>query len=145
MSVSNTFTKAERLCSQAAIDWLFDGKGNSFSVFPLRVIFKFVPLEESSPTDSVSCSDSLLPKLLISVPKKKFHHAVDRNRIKRLLREAYRKQKNPLVAFASTHNLAISLAFIYLTDEAATAAELEERVSTALSRIVRLLEHELAS
>ena len=109
------------------------------------MIFKFVPIEDSSPADSVSRSDSFLPILLISVPKKKFHHAVDRNRIKRLLREAYRKQKNPLVAFASTHNLAITLAFIYLTEEAATAAELEERVSTALSRIVRSLEHELAS
>ena len=142
LSVNHTFTKAERLCSQIAIDWLFDGKGNSFSVFPLRVIFKSV--EAPSLSDSTSRSGYMLPKLLISVPKKRFHHAVDRNRIKRLLREAYRKKKSPLVAFASTHHLSITLAFIYLTNEAATAAELEEHVSTALSRIVRTLEHESA-
>ena len=139
MSGSNTFTKAERLCSQTAIDWLFDGKGHSFSVFPLRVIFKAVPVEAEGAIPA-----SVLPKLLLSVPKRKFHHAVDRNRVKRLLREAYRKQKHALVAFTTEHHLSLAMAFVYMTDEPATAAGLEERVSTALSRIVRTLKHESA-
>ena len=138
----NTFTKAERLCSQTAIDWLFDGKGTSFSVFPLRVIFKAVPVEGASCEEAVPAP--VLPKLLLSVPKRKFHHAVDRNRVKRLLREAYRKQKHTLVAFTTEHHLSLAMAFVYMTDEPATAAGLEERVSTALSRIVRTLKHESA-
>ena len=133
MSDNNTFTKAERLCSQAAIDWLFDGKGNSFSVFPLRIIFKVIPSEATT-----------LPKLLISVPKKKFHHAVNRNRVKRLLREAYRKQKHALIAFTTAHDLSITLAFVYISDELVSYTELEKCVSTAQSRIIKTLEHELA-
>lgn len=133
MSDNNTFTKAERLCSQAAIDWLFDGKGNSFSVFPLRIIFKVIPSEATT-----------LPKLLISVPKKKFHHAVNRNRVKRMLREAYRKQKHALVAFATAHDLSITLAFVYISDEQVSYTDLEKCVSTAQSRIIKTLEHELA-
>lgn len=138
MSRNNTFIKAERLCSQAAIDWLFDGKGQSFSVFPLRVIFKSVPIESEGET----FPDAPLPRLLISVPKKRIHHAVERNRIKRLLREAYRKQKSPLIAFATQQQLAITLAFIYVAEEEATSVELEECVSTALSRMVKTLHHE---
>jgi ribonuclease P protein component len=133
LSDNNTFTKAERLCSQAAIDWLFDGKGNSFSVFPLRIIFKVIPSEATT-----------LPKLLISVPKKKFHHAVNRNRVKRMLREAYRKQKHALVAFATAHDLSITLAFVYISDEQVSYTDLEKCVSTAQSRIIKTLEHELA-
>lgn len=133
MSDNNTFTKAERLCSQAAIDWLFDGKGNSFSVFPLRIIFKVIPSEATT-----------LPKLLISVPKKKFHHAVNRNSVKRMLREAYRKQKHALVAFATAHDLSITLAFVYISDEQVSYTDLEKCVSTAQSRIIKTLEHELA-
>jgi ribonuclease P protein component len=133
LSDNNTFTKAERLCSQAAIDWLFDGKGNSFSVFPLRIIFKVIPSEATT-----------LPKLLISVPKKKFHHAVNRNSVKRMLREAYRKQKHALVAFATAHDLSITLAFVYISDEQVSYTDLEKCVSTAQSRIIKTLEHELA-
>ena len=140
MSGSYTFTKAERLCSQATIDWLFDGKGQSFSVFPLRIIYKSVPVEKKGET----FPESPLPQILLSVPKKKIHHAVERNRIKRMLREAYRKQKSPLIALAAQQHLAITLAFIYVTDEVATTAELEERVSSALSRMVKTLQHESA-
>ena len=152
MSGSNTFIKAERLCSQAAINWLFDGKGHSFSVFPLRVIFKAVPLEEAASASSTSATlpsaaisasaATALPKLLITVPKKKFHHAVDRNRVKRLLREAYRKQKQILIPYVSENRLSLTLAFVYIADEMISAAELEARVSFALSRIVKMLKHE---
>lgn len=139
----NTFTKAERLCSQAAIDWLFDGKGTSFSVFPLRIVYKAVA-DGNAPADGNESPDTPtpLPQLLISVPKKKLHHAVERNRIKRLLREAYRKQKGDLIALAAQQHLAVVMAFIYVSDTVVTAAEAEASVSTALSRIVKSLQHE---
>ena len=130
MSGTQTFTKAERLCSQAAIDWLFDGKGQSFSVFPLRVVCKAVPAE--APTVP-------LPRLLISVPKKNFHHAVDRNRQKRLIREAYRKQKHELVRFAAGHRLAVTLAVIFVGKDELPASAVEERLAAALSRLIKQL------
>ena len=144
----NTFTKAERLCSQTAIDWLFDGKGTSFSVFPLRIVYKVLPdgkasaAGNDSPDIPMPLPSPALPQLLISVPKKKLHHAVDRNRIKRLLREAYRKQKRALVAHAAQHHLSVVMAFIYVADRVTTAAEAEASVSSALSRIVTSLQHE---
>lgn len=131
MSGTLTFTKAERLCSQAAIDWLFDGKGLSFSVFPLRIVCKAVPVE----TTAVP-----LPRLLISVPKKNFRHAVDRNRQKRLLREAYRKQKHELVHFAADHRQAITLAVIFVGKDKLPASVVEERLATALSRLIKQLD-----
>lgn len=132
--MTNTFTKAERLCSQTAIDWLFDGKGNSFSVWPFRIVFKSRPLTDTD-------TESSLPQLLISVPKKKFHHAVDRNRVKRLVREAYRTNKHDLVETAQSQRLDVRLAIIYLADQLPTAAETEQRVSTALARITKALGH----
>lgn len=133
--MKNTFTKAERLCSQTSIDWLFDGKGEAFSAFPLRVVYKSVPLTEG---------EAVLPKLLVSVPKKRFHHAVDRNHAKRLVREAYRKHKQAFVECAARQHLAVTLAFIYIGGEMATADEIERRVATALGRMVKALDHEKA-
>ena len=131
---ANTFTKAERLCSKKAIDWLFDGKGLSFSVFPFRVVFKAVPVEDVAP----------LPQLLLSVPKRQFHHAVDRNRVKRLLREGYRKQKHPLVAYSAAHGLAVTMAFVYVGRDIVTAADIEARVATVITRLIKQLDHETA-
>ena len=75
------FGKDEKLKSRKSIDELFE-KGKSFTVSQVRVSYKF-----SKTTDS--------PTLLagVTVSKKYFKKAVDRNRIKRLLREAYRLQK----------------------------------------------------
>lgn len=83
--------------------------------------------------------DVPLPQLLISVPKKRFHHAVDRNRVKRLVREAYRTQKHPLVAAAQARRQEVVFAVIYLSDKLPTAAETTQRLSTALTRMTQLL------
>ena len=82
-----TLSKEERLSWKRYIDLLFD-KGNSFVAFPLRVIF--LPLSEDE--------KAALPpsSMLISVSKKKFKRAVKRNRVKRLVREAYRLHKQEL-------------------------------------------------
>lgn len=130
----NTFTKAERLCSQTAKDWLFDGQGNSFSVWPFHIVFKSRPLPDSD-------SEVPLPQLLISVPKKKIRHAVQRNRVKRLVREAYRTQKHPLVEAVQTGRQELCFAVIYLSDELPTAAETERRLASAIARMTKMLGH----
>lgn len=79
--------KQARLKSRKAIDQLFkDGK--SFTVFPFRVIYQFTKLPVSP--------DAFQLQAGFSVSKRHFKKAVDRNRIKRLMREAYRLQKNEL-------------------------------------------------
>lgn len=77
------FPKAERLKSRKQIENLF-AEGKSFSVFPIRVTYRFFSHEESGLQVGVTAS------------KKYFKKAVERNRIKRLLREAYRLQKEDI-------------------------------------------------
>ena len=111
-----TFRKIERLCSKKVIDALFTGGNKSFSAFPLRVVY----MERSEPGAQV----------LISVSKRRFKHAVDRNRIKRQIREAYRLNKDILPAEKGLY-----LAFIWLSDELFTSKVVTNRVINLLNRI----------
>ena len=76
----NTFSKSERLSSEILIKELF-AKGSSFYLHP----FKFLFLEKEG--------DENKKQVLISVPKRNFKRAVDRNLLKRRIREAYRLNK----------------------------------------------------
>lgn len=82
--LKQTFTKEERLHEEKLIDSLFKN-GKSFFVFPFKVLYLPLGTESAFPS-----------KVLISVPKRNFKRAVDRNRIKRLVREAYRRNKSVL-------------------------------------------------
>ena len=75
-----SFSKKERLKNKIEIESLFS-EGNRFFEYPFNVIWKLY-----------SNSDSTL-KMAVSVPKKKIPNATDRNKIKRLVREAFRKNK----------------------------------------------------
>ena len=79
--MKQTFKKEERLHEKKLIGTLFK-EGNSFYKFPFKVVY--FKLEEAQAYPA---------KVLISVSKHNFKRAVDRNRIKRLIREAYRKNK----------------------------------------------------
>ena len=79
--------KQARLKSRKVIDHLFK-YGKSFTIFPFRVIFQF--------TEMAVTPDASQLQAGFSVSKRHFKKAVDRNRIKRLMREAYRLQKNEL-------------------------------------------------
>ncbi len=84
---SYTFSKEERLCSKRLIALLFS-KGSSFNLYPLRFVFYTPPGEPLSGSTQV----------LISVSKRYFKRATDRNRLKRQIREAYRLNKHLLLS-----------------------------------------------
>ena len=120
-----TFRKRERMVSQRLIDDLFaGGSSHSVAAFPLRVVYK---LRERN--------DHEVPlQMLISVPKKHFHHAVDRNRVKRQVREAWRRHKSLLVeAVASDKQLLV--AFVWLSDSMLSTQDVEERVAGIVKRL----------
>ena len=73
--------------------------------------------------------------ILISVPKKRFHDAVDRNRVKRQIREAYRKNKHALVEQVAQSGRGLLVAFIYVSAEIESTEYVEKRVVRLLDKI----------
>jgi len=120
-----TFRKRERMVSQRLIDDLFaGGSSRSVAAFPLRAVYKLRERNDHGEPLQV----------LISVPKKHFHHAVDRNRVKRQVREAWRHHKQLLVeALASDKQLLV--AFVWLSDSFLSTSEVEERVAGIVKRL----------
>lgn len=120
----NTFKKSERLCSRILMDRLFQGDSHSISAYPLRAVFLPVGTNEQK---GVS--------VLISVPKKRFHDAVDRNRVKRQLREAYRKHKHSLAEQMTAREQGLLIAFIYVSAQIESTAYIEKRMTRLLEKI----------
>ena len=73
-------------------------------------------------------------QVLISVPKKRFKHAVDRNRVKRQVREAYRQCKQPLCD-AVPEDQCLLLAFVWIADELMPSATVADRVQKMVKRM----------
>ena len=120
----NTFKKSERLCSRILMDHLFQGDNRTASSYPIRAVF--LPVEEAV-QKGVS--------ILISVPKKRFHDAVDRNRVKRQIREAYRKNKHALVEQVAQSGRGLLVAFIYVSAEIESTEYVEKRIVRLLDKI----------
>ena len=99
-----TFKKEERLKSRKAIEQLFQ-QGKSFSNFPFRVLWEF----NERPGSVLQTG--------FAVSSKHFKNAVDRNRIKRLMREAYRLQKNELQVRLKQKQKQLAVFFIYTGNE----------------------------
>ena len=114
------FTKAERLSSKKEITALFN-EGKSFAISHIRVVYRFLPKQEERPN-----------AILVSVPKKYFKHAVDRNLLKRRIREAYRLNKGLLQSMPAR----VEFMLLYQKRRIATFAEIEEIVKKALERIL---------
>jgi len=123
-----TFPKSERLVSRGLIETLFAGGGSSMVTFPLRVIF--IKKERARGDAPV--------QVLISVPKKRFRHAVDRNRVKRQIREAYR-QHQQLLYGALPENCRLLLAFVWLSDRHVATAKIDHCVRGLLRRTAEKL------
>lgn len=121
----NTLGKTERLDRKKVIGKMFEGRGNSFSVFPMRVVY--MPMDDSLDAPAA---------ILVSVSKRRFKQAVKRNRVKRQIREAYRKQKHLLVDVLAAKGLHMAIAFIYLSDELVASSVIEAQMKVALSRMV---------
>lgn len=127
MSAAEKFTlsKEERICSKKLINELFTGNGRSMTAFPLRVVFMKRTIVDEQPRAA----------MLVSVPKRYFKHAVDRNRVKRQVREAFRRNKSIITQNLTDDHEAVAMAFVWLTDEKFPSSEVENRMVRLLTRI----------
>ena len=118
-----TVTKKERICSKLIIDKLFEGGNQSMTVYPLRAVY--MPVEKGEVPVSI----------LVSVPKRRFHHAVDRNRMKRQIREAYRLNKHILWNKLGDAPKSLAIAFICIADKPCSTANVMNSMKKILHRI----------
>jgi ribonuclease P protein component len=117
-----SFKKSERLCSKVLIDKLFESKQHIHH--PLFKVL-WMPIAHSDAPAQV----------LMVVPKRSIKKAVDRNPIKRRMREAYRLHKHLL--YAQLGDAKICLAIIYLPKKESTYAEIEAGIKECLNKLIQ--------
>ncbi|MBO4244713.1 MAG: ribonuclease P protein component [Bacteroidales bacterium] len=124
MQKTNTLGKTERLKSFVRIDKLFN-TGRSFMTFPF-IVYYTIGGEADTDCD----------QMMVTVSKHYFKHAVDRNHIKRLTREAYRVRKSQLQNLTDKH---FSIAFVYKCRHISTFDAISAAMDTILSKFAQLL------
>ena len=118
-----TFSKEERLCGKKKIDQLFE-KGEKFKEGSFGVIWQETKEKSEFPA-----------KILISIPKRNIPKANQRNMLKRLLKECYRKQKKSLYQLLLQKEKHIIFAIIYQKTDALKYKELESEINLILNRL----------
>jgi ribonuclease P protein component len=123
------FKKEEKLKGRKLIEQLF-ASGKSFSVFPFRVTYIF----SKQGTNILQCG--------FGTSTKKFRKSVDRNRVKRLMREAYRLQQNGLKAVLQTRGKSMAVFFIYTANIIYTYTEIYKSMQACLRKLEKVT-HEI--
>ena len=117
--------KNQKLCNKKVIDRLF-ANGKSISEKPFRAIW-----------DIEKANDDIYTKVLIIVSKKRLKLAVDRNTMKRRIRESYRLNKNKLECCLDKGNQQLHLAIIYQKEEILDYMLLDKKINLLLDRLIK--------
>jgi len=117
-----TFKEKEKLKSKKLIEQLFE-RGSSISQFPLRMVYLKIEHTSDYPVQAS-----------FSVSKRKFKKAVDRNRIKRLMRESYRLHKHTLYQNIDSKYI---LMFTYIDEKEHKYVDIEEKMIHLLKKFLQ--------
>lgn len=121
-----TLTKEERICSKKLIEALFAGNGSrSMTSYPIRAVFLEQKSTEGEPP----------VQLLVSVPKRCFKRAVKRNRVKRQIREVFRRNKHVLADAVTGSGRSVAVALIWMSADLSATHLVETKVKDLLVRI----------
>jgi len=119
----HTFSKEERLCNRKLLDKLFHS-GSSFVLHPFRIIWLYEALQVPA-------------QVVIGVPKRKFKRAVDRNLLKRRIREIYRQHKDDfLYSFLKQHTILLSIT--YIGKEITEYAYMEKKILQVFEKLNKM-------
>jgi len=118
-----SFQKNERLCSKKIIDRLF-AEGKSVFAFPLKMVYLETELQTKTPVQAG-----------FAVSKKNFKRAVQRNLIKRRMREAYRLQKPEF--YIALNDVQLAVFFVYTAKEIVEYTVVESAIKKGLKKLVR--------
>ncbi len=129
-----TFSKKERLCSKLLIDKLFS-QGNKLHCFPFSV--RWMPCAEQR-------FDAPAQVMLVA-PKRKLHHAVDRNRTRRLMRECYRANKLSFYETLDCTGEKIILSVSYIHHEVLDYAIMQHKFDKMMTLLKKQIEEQQAS
>ena len=116
-----TFNKKEKLKSQKLIELLFT-EGQTVTAYPLRLVYM-----------KAAFDDGVLVKAGVSVSKRQFKKAVDRNRIKRLLREVYRLNKH---LYFNKITTPYAFMILYIGKEKPTLPEVETKMNQLFEKFL---------
>ena len=126
-----SFRKNEILRKKKLIDRLF-AEGASFYIFPFKILWLTLSLESQYPA-----------QVLISVGKRSFKNATDRNRVKRQIRELYRLHKHEFYEYLATSRQNCVLGIIYTTNAHLPTEDLDFKIKAVLRRLFSELNKKL--
>jgi ribonuclease P protein component len=121
----HTFGRAEKLKSRKVLEALFE-KGTTLAAMPLRLLWISVPYDAAAPV-----------KAAFSAPKRRMKLAHDRNRMKRLMREAYRIHKSELLDCCTDRQTGLALLWMAQCNTPPDYARVEEKIILLLKRLVK--------
>jgi len=126
------YGKEEKLKSRKLTEQLFR-QGRSFSIFPLKVFFMPVGGQLDFPV-----------KAGMGTSSRNFKKATDRNRVKRLLREAYRVEKAVLTDYAKANQKQVAIFFLYIDKSLPEYMVIKSKMAIAIGKLIKQL-HEMAA
>ncbi|MGM9803746.1 MAG: ribonuclease P protein component [Muribaculaceae bacterium] len=125
----NRLYKYEKLCSRKLIDQMFALKNNSIKSYPLRLIY------------TISDDNGTPAKFFISVPKRRFKHAVQRVLMRRRIREAYRLNRNLLFPVLKETGKSVNISMLMIGDSITPSHVIDEHMKIALTTLADVVKN----
>jgi ribonuclease P protein component len=134
--MTQQFKKFERLKSRKLIDHLF-AQGHKHFAMPIKLVYTWVQKNELQVPPGKAFEPAVPVQAGVSVSTRLFKKAVDRNRVKRLLKEAWRLQKEDWIQYCKANEKTLAIFLIYQTKEIPTLQQLQQQLTNSYKKICK--------